>query len=182
MLFEVLVRITVDVDDEDAMRAAAFALVNNAPGEEDFSRDVTQTAEAGLSVLMIHSGDIESAVKGLCSRVPGMRFKGLGSSEGDVKPAQRRDGVHRQADDKEPQTRQELDAYLTERFNGCAGWGSFGNVGAGATFSCNCGEMSGAFPMEDAQLEALQAHVKANSAARHEYVVAWRQRHSQPKS
>ncbi len=169
----------MDVEDEDAVRAEAFSIVNNAPGQEDFARLATQTIEAGLSTLLVQSRDIEEAVHALAARISGMRLVGLSASDGDVRATDR---PTQETVGQEPQTREELDAYVKARFNGCSGWESFGDVGAGATFRCHCGEMSGAFPMEDATIEALQGHVKANSRARRDYVASWHQRHSQPDS
>ena len=169
-------QIAVEVNDEDAMRAAAFAIVNNAPGEEEFARLATQTVEAALSTLIVQSRDVEGAVQALASRISGMRLIGLGASDGDVRPIDR---PVQGPVGQEPQTREELTAYMRARFNGCSGWESFGTVGAGATFKCHCGEMSGAFPMEDATLAALQSHVKANTEARREYLSSWHRRHPQ---
>jgi hypothetical protein len=170
------VQIAVDVNDEDAVRAAAFAILNNAEGEDDFASLATRTVEAALSTLMVQSRDIEGAVHALAARIPGMRLVQLSASDGDVRPADR---PTQETVGQEPQTREELVAYVRARFNGCSGWESFGVAGDGATFRCHCGEMSGAFPMEGATLESLESHVKANFDARRQYVAAWHQRHPQ---
>ncbi len=108
-----------------------------------------------------------------------MRLVGLSANPSDVRPTDR---PTPETIGQEPRTREELDAFVKERFIGCSGWESFGDVGSGATFRCHCGEMSGVYPIEDATLEALETHVKANSKARREYVVSWHQRHPQPDS
>ncbi len=86
MKYEITVRILVDVDDEDAVRTAAFDLLNNAPGEEEFARQGTEAFDASLSVLMIQSRDLEGSLRALCSRIPGMSLSSVGAGAGDVKP------------------------------------------------------------------------------------------------
>jgi hypothetical protein len=169
----------VDVDDEETVRAEAFSIVNNAPGQEDFAKLTTQSVEAGLSMLMVQSLDIERAFQALAARIPGMRLVGLSAGPNDVRPTDR---PTQETVAHEPRTREELDAFVKETFNGCSGWESFGDVGSGATFRCHCGEMRGAYPIEDATLEALEGHVKATSKARRDYVVSWHQRHPEPDS
>ena len=104
-------QIAVEVNDEDALRAAAFAIVNNAPGEEEFARLATQTVEAALSTLMVQSRDIEGAVQALASRISGMRLIGLGASDGDARPVDR---LAQATIEREPQTREELTNRLYE--------------------------------------------------------------------
>ena len=180
MRYEIAVHVTVSVDDEDAVQAAAFDLANDRPDDEEFARQSTRTIEAALSVLMVHSRDIEKAMQALSARTPGLRFAGLFMSPDDVESSSRPGRPDNVVLEYEPQTVEELSLFLREHFNGCSGWESFGSGGSDSTFRCFCGEMSGAFPMEDAQLQALEAHVGANAAARREYNISWHQRHSPP--
>ena len=84
MRYEIAVHVTVSVDDEDAVRAAAFNLANTPPDDGEFARQSTQTIEAALSILMVHSRDIENAIQALSARTPGLRFAGIFMSPDDV--------------------------------------------------------------------------------------------------
>lgn len=87
MRYEVSVRIKIDVDDEDALCAAAFEIIRNALGSEEFAEESTKTVERGLAAVIGLSGDVEGAVRSLSARIPGTELSSIGVGFEDVKLA-----------------------------------------------------------------------------------------------